>query len=230
MKRPEELDPDLTAEDLQVVELLERSIEQAFGAPSTRTYLNFAKYDDKRLKRHHWDEFIRRALAAGWHVEDKGHHFLITRPTQVGPPRAARFGQGRPATNASLLVTMLGTTEVAAIYDPYLDDRGLQVILTMRNLGVVFSPQLRLLGRDARRLTKLYADSVLRELPAAQGEVRVKAGRGHENRLIFLTDGDVLALGCSLNNLDVNERPHRDGDRGARAEFDADWAGATPVT
>lgn len=230
MRRPEELEPDLTAEDLQLVELLERTIEQAFGAPSTRTYLNFGKYDDKRLKRLHWDEFIRRALSAGWHVEDKGQHFLITRPTPVGSPRAARFAQGRPATNASLLVTMLGATEVAAVYDPYLDDRGLQVVLTMRNLGVVFSRELRLLGRDARRLTKGYADSVLRELPAAQGEVRVKGGRGHENRLIFLADGDVVSIGCSLNNLDVNERPHRDSDGGARAEFDADWAGATPLT
>ena len=69
MKRAEELEPDLSADDIKVVELLEQSIEQAFSPPSTRTYLNFAKYRDPRVTRHHWDEFIRRADAAGWHVE-----------------------------------------------------------------------------------------------------------------------------------------------------------------
>jgi hypothetical protein len=126
---------------------------------------------------------------------------------------------------------MIGPTPVENVLDPYLDDLAVEVLVTMHRLGVTFSPKLRLLTspKGAKHLSKRFVTDAFTEMRCQQGEARVTAVVGHEGRVLLLAGQGVVSLGCSLNNLNVTERPSRDGDRGDSADFETRWGAATPL-
>lgn len=228
MKSPEQVDPALTAEDVALIEKSVAVIEQQFAAG--KPFVGFLKDPQGPMRPHMWDEVARQAKDAGWDVRNTGFDLKIHRPQPGSRPLGAvRLSKGRPATNIGLVAMLLQGATVEAVLDAFLDDRGLETLLTLRNLGVLFSPKVRLLtsSRVEKRLTRSFAVAVLTELGCGGGEVRVFGADGHEGRIVLLEGGDVVSLGASLNGLDVNERPHRDRDKGDRAAFDARWAEAT---
>jgi hypothetical protein len=230
MKPPAALDPEFTAEDWSLVERLEAYVEGKFQSPSNCKLLNLVMEDsDGPYDRRHYNEFVKRARAVGWSVAVDGSKILIEKPPLGEIATTARLMRGYPATNLTTWVQVIGTVPVECILDVYLDDAGLERLLTMHRLGVRFSPKLRLLTSQsgAKNLSKAFVNDVLAELGCQQGEIRVTTGRGHEGRFMLLDDASVVALGCSLNGLDTNERAHRSGDQGERADFETRWKQAT---
>jgi hypothetical protein len=232
VKSPEDLDPDLAPEQLAIIDRHAAEVLSKF-ADGGRPQVIVQCRSGGELEPHMFDELVRQFIEAGWDVAARDWHVVIRRPPAGARPRGPiRMTKGRPATNIGLLASLIDKSEVEAVFDTYLDDRALRRLVTLRNLGVSFSPKLRLLtsSKGARSMTTSYASDVLQELGCQQGEVRVAAGvSGHEGRLVLLAGGDVVSVGASLNELDVNDRSHRDRDKGDRAAFDERWASATTL-
>ncbi len=195
--------------------------------------MNFVPNGDPQWKRRHWNEVIRRIRAAGWHVKvnDALSNVLVTRPALGEVATTVRFTRGRPATNLTMLVDMIGPTPVEGVLDVYLDDRAVETLLTMHRLGARCSPKVRLLtsSKGAKHLSKGFIADAFAEMGCPQGEARVTPGDGHEGRLLLLAGRGVISLGCSLNSFDANERPNRGGDQGEWADFETRWGAARPV-
>ena len=153
------------------------------------------------------------------------------RPPVGDVPTTIRFAKGRPATNLTMLVDVIGLTPVDAILDVYLDDRAVETILTMHRFRVIFSPKLRLLtpSKGAKLLSKGFVAHAFAEIGCSQGEARVISANGHEGRLLLLAGRGVISLGCSLNNFAANERPNRGADRGEWADFETRWIAGRPL-
>jgi hypothetical protein len=234
MKTPTALEREMTSDDIQIVEQLEQLVENFFAAhPAREAYsLHKGSLRDQSVHRRHFAEFRSRLAAAGWEVEEDDLNLRVWFPRDPGPIALARFEKGRPASNIRLLREMIGKDRIDAILDPYVDDRALDLLVSLhRSFDVRFAEGLRILGRKKQStLTAAFSRAALTEIGAAQGELRIAKGDGHENRLIFFENRTVLSLGASLNALNVNERPHRDADRGARADFDNEWATATIIS
>jgi hypothetical protein len=162
-------------------------------------------------------------------LTNKHNQVVIQRPPLGDVETVVRLRLGHAVTNLVGLVQMIGSARVEGLIDIYLDDLGMERLVTMYRLGVRFSPKTRLLTKSAKKLSKLMVQGAFDEMGSPHGEVRVTAAGGHEGRFIFLAGGGVVSIGCSLNNIDVNERAFVAGDKGDRAEFEARWLAATAI-
>jgi hypothetical protein len=233
MKSPSVLEPEFTAEDWAIVDGIEAGVEKYLQDHPDSTHVNFVPNAQPEWKRRHWNEVVRRLRAAGWvvKVNDTVSNILVTRPPLGEVATAVRFTHGRPATNLTTLVDMIGPTPIEGILDVYLDDRGVGTLLTMHRLGATFSPRVRLLtsSKGAKHLSKSFVADAFTEMGCQQGEARITSANSHEGRLLLLAGRGVIGLGCSLNNFNVNERPSRGGDRGEWGDFETRWQAATPL-
>lgn len=146
------------------------------------------------------------------------------------PPKQVRLLYGSPVTNTGRLVSMIGASIIQAVYDVYLDDKAIFNLSILCNLGVSFSPNLRLLASDRtapKKLTDQFVSDFFKQSGCTQGKARYTAYTSHENRLLFLDGGDIISLGGSLNNLNINERMHRVADTGEMQLFEKAWNTAT---
>ena len=60
-------------------------------------------------------------------------------------PVTARLVATLPASNLSRIVALVGAAEVVAVFDAFLDNKGLEALLDLATLGVRLSPALRLI-------------------------------------------------------------------------------------
>jgi hypothetical protein len=226
MKPPAALDPEFTAEDWASVEQIETYVERCFQKDPNKSSMNLVTEGDRR----HLNEFAKRARAAGWLITARYSHLLIERPPLGEIDSTVRLSRGQPAANLTALVQLIGPTPVEAILDVYLDDVALERLVTMHRLGVNFSPKTRLLTskskKGADRLSKQFVQDLFKDLGCNQGAVKSMPANQHEGRFILLSGANVVTLGCSLNNLDVNETTHRGGDHGEREYFEGQWSTA----
>lgn len=226
MKTPAALEPEFTAEDWALVEEIEADAEEYFRKNPNSTDINLIMEGvDSPYARRHWNEFVKRARAAGWSVKVRASYLFLEKPPLGEIESTARLVRGQPATNLTSLVQMIGPTPIESILDVYLDDVALERLLTMHRLGVNFSPKVRLLTskRGAKNLSKRFVENVCTEFGCNHGAVKVITANQHEGRFILLSGDNVITLGCSLNNLDVNETTHRGGDHGEGADFERRW-------
>lgn len=233
MKSPSALEPEFTAEDWAIVDGIEAGVEKYLQDHPDSTHVNFGTDARPEWKRRHWNEVVRRIRAAGWMTEVNGNasNILVTRPPLGEVVTAVRLARGRPGTNLTVLVDMIGPTPVECVLDVYLDDRAVETLLTMCRLGVNFSSKLRLLtsSKGAKHLSKGFVADAFTEMGCQQGEARTTSANSHEGRLLLLAGRGVVALGCSLNNFNVNERSSRGGDAGEWGDFETRWQAATPL-
>lgn len=151
-------------------------------------------------------------------------------------PTSTRLWREQPATNISKLVGLIGTSSIEAIYDAYLDNKSLEILLSMIALGVRISNSVRLLTSTAMiiplkgtpRVTKNFVDAWFKEV-GPKGEMRHNAYRGHERRFMLLSGDKSLLSGLSINNPDVNEAPVVESDSVDRTYFDSEWSRATSL-
>jgi hypothetical protein len=142
---------------------------------------------------------------------------------------SVRTKRGEPATNHARVARLVGASKVEAIYDPYLDDKGLGTFLSIVRLSGASAPGLRALTTDkgAKRLSARFADAVFQEL-GHPGEFRRTSIEAHR-RFMLLSGGRSLILRMSLNSIDKDEVASVEDDRNDRPFFDSEWESAKPL-
>jgi len=142
---------------------------------------------------------------------------------------------GTPATNCSTISRLIGSSQVEAVFDPYLTNSGLEELGVILSFGAgSVANGVRLLGSTATttgripRFTKAGVDAWLLQLGIA-GDARVVAAGSEHRRFMLLSTGHSLLLGHSLNALHKNEAVRLEADTEDRPFFDATWAGAAPL-
>lgn len=142
------------------------------------------------------------------------------------PPSAVRLAEKEPATNVARLVQLVGASTVHGVFDPYLDDRAVRVLLTMQSLGARFAANLRLLTGQAfgPRLHQAFVGDAFTELAATTGEIK-RMGKQHR-RFMLLDGDDALIIGNSLNQMAQNEAASRTSAPQDHKFFDTEWQSA----
>jgi hypothetical protein len=150
-------------------------------------------------------------------------------PTQS--PTWTRTVEGQLASNFSRISRLIGSAHVEAVYDPYLDDKGLDNLLTLVGLANSVSPNLRLTTskEGARRLTTPYVKAFFKGLGCISGEIRKTSSQKPHRRFMLLSGGQSLIMGMSLNDLDKDEAAHLESDSYDRTFFESDWVTGQPV-
>lgn len=149
-------------------------------------------------------------------------------------PVTARLVATLPASNLSRIVALVGAAEVVAVFDAYLDNKGLEALLDLATLGLRLSATLRLItstkmvqpGHGVARLTSSYARAWRGEIGIPAAEFRHNPYTGHQRRFMLLDASQSLILGPSVNNLGVNEAAHVESDAVDLPFFDTEWTGA----
>jgi hypothetical protein len=147
------------------------------------------------------------------------------------PLTSVHLNLGKPATNHVRLARLIRGAKVEAVYDPYLDDKGLTTLLTLVQLGGAVAPRLRLLTSDRMTVNLDFVRKLFTELGCdkAKSEIRSVPDRGHQGRFILLTGGRAITLGMSLNGLNVNDDAHLRDDSEHRPLFESEWATSRAV-
>jgi len=150
-------------------------------------------------------------------------------------PMSGRVAQHTPASNLATISNLVGTSAVEAIFDPYLENRSLVILIDVLSFGKgTVANGVRMLstsktaGGQIPRLTKTAFDAWLAQLKI-KGEIRLMAPSEHR-RFMLLSGGQSLLLGQSLNSLHKNEAVRVEPDNADRAFFDQIWANAKPLT
>ncbi|KAF3884261.1 MULTISPECIES: hypothetical protein [Nostocales] len=145
-------------------------------------------------------------------------------------PTSIRLYQNEPTTNFSKLVGLIATSTIEAVFDPYLDNKGLSHILTLATLGVSVSQNVRLLtsSKVGNRLTKPYIQSWFKELNSL-GEIRQLKSDKEHRRFMLLSGGQSLIIGLSLNDLSKNEAAHLESDTQDSMFFNSEWNTASTI-
>jgi hypothetical protein len=149
-------------------------------------------------------------------------------------PTFARLSATTPATNLASISGLVGTAEVQAVFDPYLDNQALSVLLNILSFNAGIADDVRLLACEKQakgvrpRLTRTFVDDWFKERGVANGEARLMLD-GEHRRFMLLSGGQSLLLGMSLNSIAKNEAVRLEQDAEDRAFFDGKWATATPL-
>jgi hypothetical protein len=160
----------------------------------------------------------------------------ITGDTWPSRPTKGRLGAKTPATNFRTISQLIGTSKVEAIFDPYLENLSLAVLIDILSFGSGgVANGVRLLGSTRKtqgaipKFTKTGVDAWLTQL-GIHGEARVMSPDDQHRRFILLSGSQSLILGSSLNAIHKNEAIRLESDSEDRAFFDSVWSNATPLT
>ena len=161
-----------------------------------------------------------------------------TRIEWASLPITLRLNQQEPASNLAKLVALVGSSTIEAVFDAYLDNKGLQTILNMVTLGIKISTTIRMITstnivqppRGIPRMTTSYVQSWIDQLGCSGAEIRHNAYSGHQRRFILLSGSQSLIVGPSLNNLSVNEASHLEADTADISFFNSEWSSAQQLS
>ncbi|WP_335076091.1 hypothetical protein [Nostoc sp.] len=179
------------------------------------------------------DSAIRTAVSIGSGGSPSG-----TRIEWSSAPTAVRLNEQEPASNLAKLVALIGSSSIEAIFDAYLDNRGLETILNMATLGINISTNIRLLtstkmvqlSSGMPRMTTSYVRNWLNQLGCNGAKIRHNPYTGHQRRFMLLSRSQSLIVGPSLNNLSVNEASHLEPDTADIYFFNSEWQSAQELS
>jgi hypothetical protein len=150
-------------------------------------------------------------------------------------PRRGRLSAKTPASNYATISSLIGGGQVQAVFDPYLDNQGLENLTRILSFGQGSALNgVRLLGSSATlvggagkppRFTKAGVAAWAAQL-GIQAEARVLTQKGEHRRFLLLDGGRPLILGPSLNSLHKNEAVAIEDDKEDRPFFDTQWSQA----
>jgi hypothetical protein len=152
--------------------------------------------------------------------------------TWPSTPTTVRLQAQTPATNYRKLSGLVGTSNVSAIFDPYLDNRTLEEISVILSFGSgSVADGIRILGgiEKSRRVPPTFtAQGVAAWLrqQGVSGEARTFPAKTEHRRFLLLDSGSALITGHSLNSPHQNEAARVEPGGEDRDFFDATWAGA----
>jgi hypothetical protein len=160
----------------------------------------------------------------------------------VDAPRDERLSAMTPVVNYVTVRRLIGLAEVEGVFDPYLDDRGLQVLMNVFHFGAMVSPRLRLLTASPETVSRYLLGWWLTNIRATEGELRVMAkvkdpsGKvvkktNQHRRYLLLSDRRSVCLGNSFNQFHKKEFVYMSDDEDGkdRAHFERVWAKSAPV-
>jgi hypothetical protein len=150
-------------------------------------------------------------------------------------PTSGRLSEERPATNYRTISQLIGSSQVEGVFDPYLENVSLAVLIDILSFGEGgVANGVRLLGSTKKtecpipRFTKTGVDAWLAQL-GKTGEARVMSGSNEHRRFLLVSGGQSLILGHSLNAIHKNEACRLEPDTQDRDFFGSVWASATPL-
>ncbi len=153
-------------------------------------------------------------------------------------PTIARLRSECPSSNLSLISKLIGSYAVEAVFDPYLDNRGLSALRDIISVGEGrLSPSIRLLTSSKAlqkrngipRLSRSFVDQWLKEVEATSGEMRLMGSEGEHRRFLLMSDKRSLVLGASLNGLNKNEAASVDSNKEDLDFFEESWGKSTSL-
>lgn len=145
-------------------------------------------------------------------------------------PASIRTARDKAASNITQIAHLLGGQQIQAVFDPFLDDRGLAFLGSVVNIGADWSNPVRLLTSskvDPPKLTVPFFKSFLTDR-ALKGELRSMTHKEHR-RFLLLSSGKALIVGFSWNKPAHAEVVLLEPDVQDRPFFNAEWATATPI-
>ena len=158
-------------------------------------------------------------------------------------PLKKRLVAGEPAKNLRKLQSVIGSSTVTGIHDPYTTAGSLGTLLKLADLGTKLSPALRILGSPkplSKSTDSMAMIGLLKDINTerkATWEVRTytEASKKPHRRFLVLDDGSVVTCGMSLNHIDKDEVLDREpaGSENARHDqqfFNDKWKIGTVVT
>lgn len=160
----------------------------------------------------------------------------VSEKSELAEAARVRLKSDEPASNKEKIAKLIGAAQVEAVFDPFLDNRGLAALKDILSLGTGgIAPGARMLtskkvvpSQRPPRLTRSYFADWSAELHIS-AEIKLSAQDEHR-RFLLLSGGRTLIVGASLNSLSKNEAAHIENDDGEdRKFFDGQWAVATPI-
>jgi hypothetical protein len=154
-------------------------------------------------------------------------------------PERGRLAADKPASNYRTIANLIGNGEIQAVFDTYLDNRGLEHLACILSFGSgSVATNIRLLGTTATlkagggkpaRFTKAGVDAWAAQLQI-KADARYLPKENEHRRFLLLDDSRSLILGPSLNALNKNEAVSIEDDKEDRPFFNEKWERATPLT
>lgn len=153
----------------------------------------------------------------------------------LAPPGAARLKSDTPADNYRSIASLVGTAQITAVFDPFLENKSLAELSIVLSFGQGgFARNVRLLGSEKANQGKTIARftragvEVWAQQHKLTAEARILPG-GEHRRFLLLNDGQVLILGMSLNQIHKNEAIRTEPGAQDSAWFDSQWDVAKPL-
>ena len=150
-------------------------------------------------------------------------------------PLSGRLRQDTPATNYRTISSLIGATQVTAIFDPYLDNNALEELRIVLSFGSgAVANGVRILGgagKNQGNSPTFTAKGVAAWLKqqGISGEARTFPAKREHRRFLLLDDGRTLILGHSLNALHKNEVVHLDTNDEDGTFFKTTWKTSNPL-
>jgi hypothetical protein len=160
--------------------------------------------------------------------------FLSVRGFPAAPPSSVRLSEKAPATNIYRISTLIAGATIEAVFDPYLDNVGLQSLTDIASFGALMGGALRVLTSrrvvacKSHRLTESFVERWIAEHECREAEVRVMASMNEHRRFLLVSGRKSVVLGPSLNSLAKNEAASLEASSEDREFFDATWRAAEP--
>jgi len=152
------------------------------------------------------------------------------------PPSTGRLIEAAPISNYQTISNLLAGADIEAVFDPYLDNASLGMLITILSFGSSkVANTVRLLGSSKTtggnipRFTRVAVDAFFTQL-GITGETRLMASTTEHRRFLLLSGGRSLILGPSLNAIHKNEAAHTESDALDHPFFDSQWTNAQPLT
>ncbi len=148
------------------------------------------------------------------------------------PSRSARLKTDEPATNFQSIANLIGSSEITAVFDPYLDNSSLANLINICSYGNgKIGDNIRLLGSNLKgrgpnpTFTQAGASAFFAQKNIT-GTAKVMMESTEHRRFLLLSGGKTLLLGHSLNSIHKNEAIRVESDIEDLAFFNEKWNGA----
>lgn len=171
--------------------------------------------------------------------DDLDQLLMLAIGTMPERPHRGRLDVTTPATNYRTISGLIGSGEIRAVFDTYLDNQGLEQLIRILSFGKgSFGGNVRLLGTTATihrgpgkpaRFSKAGVDAWAAQLQI-HAEARVLPSGSEHRRFLLLGGGESIILGPSLNSLHKNEAVSIEDANEDRPFFDRQWQVAIPIS
>jgi hypothetical protein len=118
--------------------------------------------------------------------------------------KSIRIRDNEPLTNKAKLISLIKTSSISKIFDPYFDLKSLITITSLKKLGLNLENKIECL---TTKNLSIFDQTVLNDFKTeCNTSIEVKKCENKEHRrFIILNDNRVIIIGCSLNDINKNE-------------------------